>query len=39
MTFPNVFNAPQRYFRGIADQLETFLVQGTTMTVGIEGRF
>lgn len=35
----NLFNEPQRYFRGIADQLETFLVNGTTITVGLEGRF
>jgi iron complex outermembrane receptor protein len=35
----NVFNEPQRYYRGIQDQLETFLIQGTTMTLGFEGRF
>jgi outer membrane receptor protein involved in Fe transport len=35
----NLFNEPQIYYRGVADQLETFLVQGTTITAGIEGRF
>lgn len=35
----NMFNAPQKYYRGIPDQLETFLMQGTTMTFGLEGRF
>jgi TonB-dependent receptor len=35
----NLFNAPQIYYRGVPDQMETFLMQGTTMTFGIEGRF
>ena len=35
----NVFNEPQIYYRSIADQWETFLMQGTTITGGIEGRF
>ena len=35
----NIFNEPQRYYRGIPDQMETFLMQGTTITAGIEGRF
>jgi TonB-dependent receptor len=35
----NVFNEPQRYYRSIPDQLETFLMQGTTVTAGIQGRF
>jgi TonB-dependent receptor len=35
----NIFNEPQRYYRGIPDQMETFLMQGTTITGGIEGRF
>jgi iron complex outermembrane recepter protein len=35
----NVFNEPQRYYRGFSDQMETFLMQGTTITAGIEGRF
>jgi hypothetical protein len=35
----NLFNEPQRYYRGIPDQLEQFLMQGTTITGGLEGRF
>ncbi len=35
----NLFNEPQVYYRGIPDQMETFLINGTTMTAGIEGRF
>ncbi len=35
----NLFNEPQRYFRGVPDQLETFLINGTTITAGLEGRF
>ena len=35
----NIFNAPQRYYRSIPDQLQTFLMNGTTITGGIEGRF
>lgn len=35
----NLFNEPQRYYRGVPDQLEQFLVNGTTITAGIEGRF
>lgn len=35
----NLFNEPQRYYRYIPDQLETFLMQGTTLTFGVEGRF
>jgi len=35
----NLFNAPQIYYRGNRDQMETFLMQGTTITGGIEGRF
>jgi TonB-dependent receptor len=35
----NIFNEPQRYYRGIPDQLEQFLINGTTVTAGIEGRF
>jgi TonB-dependent receptor len=35
----NIFNEPQRYYRSIPDLMETFLIQGTTMTAGIEGRF
>jgi TonB-dependent receptor len=35
----NLFNEPQIYYRSIRDQLETFLVNGTTITAGVEGRF
>jgi TonB-dependent receptor len=35
----NVFNEPQRYYRSIPDQMETFLIQGTTLTLSFEGRF
>jgi iron complex outermembrane receptor protein len=35
----NIFNEPQRYYRSVPDQLETFLMNGTTITAGIEGRF
>ena len=35
----NVFNEPQRYYRSNQDQIEQFLIQGTTLTMGLEGRF
>ena len=35
----NIFNEPQRYYRGVHDQMETFLIQGTTLTLSVEGRF
>jgi len=35
----NLFNEPQVYYRSVPDQMETFLINGTTMTAGIEGRF
>ena len=35
----NLFNEPQIYYRGVRDQLDTFLINGTTITAGIEGRF
>ncbi len=35
----NLFNAPQRYYRSIPDQMQTFLMQGTSMTASLEGRF
>jgi hypothetical protein len=37
--FFNLFNAPQRRYRGISDQLSLFMMQGTTMTAAIDGRF
>lgn len=35
----NAFDEPQRYYRGIPDQMETFLMQGPKYTVGVQGRF
>ncbi len=35
----NLFNEPQIYYRSVRDQMETFLVNGTTITAGVEGRF
>ena len=35
----NAMNEPQRYYRSHRDQMETFLMQGTKWTFGIQGRF
>ena len=35
----NLFNEPQRYYRSVSDQNETFLIQGTTLTLNLEARF
>jgi iron complex outermembrane recepter protein len=35
----NLFNEPQRYYRGIPDRLATYLMQGTTISAGVSGRF
>jgi outer membrane receptor protein involved in Fe transport len=35
----NLFNAPQRYYRGIPDQLQMFRIQGTTISAGVQGQF
>ena len=35
----NLFNSPQIYYRGNSDQVERWLIGGTTMTAGVEGRF
>ena len=35
----NLCNAPQKIYRGVRDQLDTEIIQGTTVTVGIQGRF
>jgi TonB-dependent receptor len=35
----NLFNSPLQYYRGHPDQLETFLMQGTTISAGVQGRF
>ena len=34
----NLFNEPQRYYRGVHDQLNQMLLQGTTLTLSLEGR-
>jgi hypothetical protein len=35
----NLFNEPQRRYRGIPDQLQAFNITGTTVTFGVNGRF
>ena len=35
----NVFNEPQRYYRGFRDQMSQFRIQGTTLTLSAEARF
>jgi len=35
----NLFNSPLVYYRGVPDQLETFIMQGTTISAGVQGRF
>ena len=35
----NLFNEPQAYYRGIRDQMERTIITGTTITVGVQGRF
>ena len=35
----NLGNAPQKIYRGVPDQLDTEIIQGTTVTVGVQGRF
>ncbi len=35
----NLFNAPQKIYRGLPDRLDTEIIQGTTLTVGVPGRF
>jgi len=35
----NLFNEPVAYYRGIQDQVERTLITGTTINVGISGRF
>ena len=34
----NLFNEPQRYYRGVHDQVNQVLLQGTTLTLSLEGR-
>ena len=35
----NVFNEPQEYYRGIPEQLQRWTHTGTTVSVGVSGRF
>ncbi|MFM8336354.1 MAG: TonB-dependent receptor [Opitutaceae bacterium] len=35
----NVFNEGQRWYRGIPDQMAQMYIPGTTVTVGVSGRF
>lgn len=35
----NLFNASQKIYRGVPDRLDTEIIQGTTLTVGVQGRF
>ncbi len=35
----NLTNEPQAYYRGIKDQMERTIVNGTTITLGVNGRF
>lgn len=39
MDIANLFDAPQRYYRYIDSQMETYIRQGTTISVGLQGRF
>ncbi len=35
----NLFNEPQAFYRGIKDQMQTTVINGTTITFGVNGRF
>jgi iron complex outermembrane recepter protein len=35
----NVFNEPQVFYRGFAERVQRILINGTTITVGVGGRF
>ena len=35
----NLFNAPQSFYRGIADQISEVRIPGVTVTAGVSGRF
>ena len=35
----NVFNEPQGFYRGIPDQMQQTYITGTTITIGVSGRF
>ncbi len=35
----NLFNEPQAFYRGVRDQLQSVIINGTTITAGVNGRF
>jgi iron complex outermembrane recepter protein len=35
----NLTNEPQAFYRGVRDQMERTIITGTTITVGVQGRF
>ena len=35
----NLANSPQAFYRGIPDQMQSTIIQGTTITMGVNGRF
>jgi iron complex outermembrane recepter protein len=35
----NITNEPQRLYRGIPDQVQNHIIQGTSITMGVSGRF
>ena len=35
----NLFNEPQAFYRGISDQMQSTVILGTTINVGVSGRF
>ena len=35
----NLFNEPVAFYRGIPDQMERTLITGTTINIGVSGRF
>ncbi|MDO8539995.1 MAG: TonB-dependent receptor [Opitutaceae bacterium] len=35
----NVTNEPQAFYRGIPDQLQSRILQGTSLTIGVSGRY
>ena len=35
----NLFNAPQVFYRGVADQISEYRIPGTSVTFGVSGRF
>ncbi|MGH7957422.1 MAG: TonB-dependent receptor domain-containing protein, partial [Opitutaceae bacterium] len=35
----NLFNAPQELYRGVPSQMQTTIINGTTISLGVSGRF